>query len=721
LVITEQADPIRFDDRLLAEAVRIAEANGEHPLAPSAAPRAPGALTGGDLEARVVRRARLAPVAPLLRDAIARARRASAWAVALLMLVAAASGGGAAQAALGAGRGDAVNFYAAIVSLLGLQTLLLLAWILLVAVRPHMVHVSPLGGAAMAAARWLSQRGGGGPMHLAGAQAYGTVLARGAIGRWTLSGASHAIWAAANAGALAMMLVLLSTREYAFTWETTILSSDVYARVTEALAAAPRAAGFLVPAADEIERAQHGRLERDPAAAQAWSGLLVGSLVAYGLAPRGLLAAASMLLAQRARRRFRLDLDQPGFAPALAPPPSSRPSVRPDAEESALGAARAGPGGAGPPAIVGLEIEAPACGWPPPVAGLAWRDLGVVDGAAERHRAIDALAAHAAPSLTVVVASLAATPDRGLGGFIESAGRAARGPLAIVLTGGQRLRDRVRGGDALHEAVARRVDDWRALAARCGVPAERVVEIDLDHLTRATTDRLAALVGAAPHGGAAPARRIEEAFSIIADAAGRWTTPPDAPAQALLHRRIAEIYRGAAASWIERLPAPEGFLRDGAAARDALARAARSAVGLLPAHLRLRPRWLAAGAAAGALGCIAAASLVAPVAIGALPIWSALGAAIAGAAGAATRAGSGDDAAVPEGGEERTAGAVRAAALFALLLELQGRPEASIARILGAALPEDGDGEVAPGADARAWLDGVRHRLDVAIAEEGSS
>jgi hypothetical protein len=252
------------------------------------------------------------------------------------------------------------------------------------------------------------------------------------------------------------------------------------------------------------------------------------------------------------------------------------------------------------------------------------------------------------------------------------------------------------------------------------VPAERVVEIDLDHLTRATSDRLAALAGAAARGGAAPVRRIEEAFSIIVDAAARWTTPPDAPAQALLHRRIAEIYRGAAASWIEGLRAPAGFLRDGAAARDALARAARSAVGLLPAHLRLRPRWLAAGAAAGALGCIAAASLVAPVAIGAMPIWSALGAAIAGAAGAA-RAGSGDDAAVTDEGAEQAADAVRAAALFALLLELQGRPEASIARLLARALPEDGDGEVAPSADARAWLDGVRHRLDVAIAEEGSS
>ena len=68
--------------------------------------------------------------------------------------------------------------------------------------------------------------------------------------------------------------------------------------------------------------------------------------------------------------------------------------------------------------------------------------------------------------------------------------------------------------------------------------------------------------------------------------------------------------------------------------------------------------------------------------------------------------------------------AVRAAALFALLLELQGRDEAAITRILDGALPDDAhqaDAADATLGDPRVcadWLDDVRHRLDLALARE---
>ncbi len=68
--------------------------------------------------------------------------------------------------------------------------------------------------------------------------------------------------------------------------------------------------------------------------------------------------------------------------------------------------------------------------------------------------------------------------------------------------------------------------------------------------------------------------------------------------------------------------------------------------------------------------------------------------------------------------------AVRAAALFALLLELQGRGEAEISRVLDRALPPDDDpGTIRPG-DAAAcerWLGELRHRLDLALAERPGS
>jgi hypothetical protein len=136
---------------------------------------------------------------------------------------------------------------------------------------------------------------------------------------------------------------------------------------------------------------------------------------------------------------------------------------------------------------------------------------------------------------------------------------------------------------------------------------------------------------------------------------------------------------------------------------------------LLPARLQARPKWLAAGALAGALGCVVAATLGATAAIAALPAWAGLGAAVS-AALQAVRPGT------PATGQPEVdlTEAVNAAALFALVLELQGHDETSISRIIdqvaGANEPPVIDGPDA----AQAWLDSLRQRLDQALAREES-
>ena len=125
-----------------------------------------------------------------------------------------------------------------------------------------------------------------------------------------------------------------------------------------------------------------------------------------------------------------------------------------------------------------------------------------------------------------------------------------------------------------------------------------------------------------------------------------------------------------------------------------------------------------AGAAAGALGCLTAATLLAPVAIAALPAWTVLGAAV----GAVIRASVPDRS--DDGGRPDEAGpddAVRSAALFALLLELQGRGEAAITRILDQVVGDQDDIALGDEPAARRWLDGLRHRLDLALAAEGGA
>ena len=62
---------------------------------------------------------------------------------------------------------------------------------------------------------------------------------------------------------------------------------------------------------------------------------------------------------------------------------------------------------------------------------------------------------------------------------------------------------------------------------------------------------------------------------------------------------------------------------------------------------------------------------------------------------------------------------MRAAALFALVLELQGRDEAAISRIIDQAVGADDEAPVIDGPDnARTWLNSLRLRLGQALTRE---
>jgi hypothetical protein len=636
-----------------------------------------------------------------------------------VMVVAAVAGATAAQASLAVEGQEPVRIFWALGGLLGIQTLLLLFWVGVMWKGPAAMSGASLGGAVVALGRRVASRTHSGAVHAAAVEATGVVFGRGSIGRWTFGAITHGLWVSFNTMCLLLVVLMLSTRHYTFTWETTILSAGTYRQLTRAWAFLPDAAGFPTPTARQIAEAEW---PLDPSAAEeargAWSGLLVGSLVLYGLAPRLLLLAFCLDRRRGARHRFRLDLTRPGYLrlQARLMPQSAWLGVvdgAPGEEDlkTAARSARRDPtaAGDGPPAIVGLEIEAPASAWPPRINGTSLRDLGFVDGRDDRRRVVDALASLSRePAMVVVVCSLATTPDRGIASFLDAVQRAVRSPVSLVLSGGQSLRRRGNG-----EQVRLRVDDWRQLADSAGLPPDRVIELDLDHLTESSQGKLAALLGAVPS-APAQSRRIESAFELIIDHLGRWPDAPDLEQQAELHRTIGTLYRPEHASWRSFLRAPVELKADLTAPLRA---GADRVVKLLPEKLRSSPRWLASGALAGALGCVAAATLVTPVAIASLPLWTVVGAAVAAVTGASLPAAG----AVEEDDDRRQASrsdAVRAAVLFALLLELQGRDEATITRVLDRVVDPDDVLETATASSARAALDGIRHRLDLALAVE---
>ncbi len=709
---------VGFTDRLLAESVCALEQDGaaaieEHDAEQSAI------AGGGDFEKRIVLRAGALSIAGEMRAALRHVDRATTTIVALLVVLALVAGAGAGRVLLDVDHERTVNFFRLLGGLVGVQTILLVAWFIVTLLKPSALASGSLGAVAMGGARWLAAKFHKGPTHTAALQANGVVLTRSPLGRWTLGAISHGVWVAFGASTLVLVTIMLSTGHYLFTWETTILSADTYTSLIRMVAWLPDAMGVPTPSEQQIAEAQWPIDPQVAAGAQrVWGNFLIGSIVVYGLLPRLLLLGFCVQRRSRAKARWRLDTSQLGYLrlqSKLMPQTTSLGIVDSDGAQDQSHATAAVATTAtnttrdvGPPAILGLEIDTPQSTWPPQINGVAWNDLGFVDDGNDRRRVLDQLTQPAAsPKIVVIVSALTTTPDRGIGAFVQQIQTAAGCPIGLVLTGGQMLRDR---GDV--RLMQGRIDDWRVLAGEVGVDEQTVMELDLDHLTEASLAKLAQLVGVEHEQHAV--RHIEAAFDLVLDHYRDWPDAPTIEQQSELHRAIGGLHRDQRDSWRKLLGAPLDLKGDLTAP---LRTAAQRVTNLLPPRLRVDARWMTCGALAGALGCVAAATLLSPVAIAGLPMWTAIGAAIATATKAFMPADTVAQERSPANSHKRS-DALRAAALFALLLEVQGRDEIAITRILDRTLPEGGDLNLESVGAARHWLDDVRHRFDLALTKE---
>ena len=712
-------EQIGQEQRLLAEAVRLHEdAQGFAVNDPQADAMAQNA--DGDLEHRIIVRARALTIAPALTTSLQQLRNAFGIIVAIGLILAAIVGATAAQVAFGSQlEGPIINFFWVLGSLLGVPTIALLVWLILAFLTPRAGAVGSLGNLTFLLGRRISQWLHKGPMQMAAVQAVGSVYTRTSIGRWTLSAISHGLWLAFMVGCLVLVLLILSTRQYTFTWETTILSERSYIALTRVIASVPEMLGFTIPDAEQIT-ASHwtDKSERPAEAREAWSGLLVGSIVAYGLLPRLLLLGFCLLARRRADTQFRLDTELPGYArlqTRLMPASRTIGVVDPDhyGKTRKFGKPVHAQYGTpsvekvGPAAIMGLEIEQPASAWPPAIRGVDWFDLGFVDNRDDRRRALEQVQSATSPLRSIaIVCSVATTPDRGTRGFISRVQASSSAPVVILLTDGQRLRDR-----GHRDEVEQRFADWRELAISAEVSENCIVDIDLDHLTDASRARLAVLMGA-ENETAPQVRNIEKAFELILDHVGRWSGVPDANAQAEVHRAIAALHNNERQTWQVLL---RTHVETGGDLVGQLKSSANQMLNILPERLRRNPKWYAAGALAGAMGCVTAATLVSPAAIATLPMWAGLGAALSMVVKPKKSGLSPEETA-----EADLANAVSSAALFAILLELQGRDEVQITRIIDRVAGENEPPVIKDADVARQWLDTLRHRFDLAQATENS-
>ena len=386
--------------------------------------------------------------------------------------------------------------------------------------------------------------------------------------------------------------------------------------------------------------------------------------------------------------------------------------------------------------VVRLERPEEAVALPAPLTQLA--DLGDVDTAADLERVQGVL--RAGPARVAVVGWLPATPDRGVRRRLRAlAGASTEAPL-LVLDGG----DALRRAEPPHTAGIR-LDDWRALAGQTGVTP---FECDLAVLTDASRRDLACAVGhgtspvgerepasgfgpAAVGSGAARSELdpapLDAAFGVIGRHLGGDDPLPSDAALASCLSEVARVFRArsggnsSADLWCARLAALREL--DSSDVSRRAASLTRTGLGLLPAGLRTRAVWVGVGGLLGVAAC-AAAAIVAPGALVALPGWAATGAGMAGLLSLARRSddrtGSALAAATvgsPLDAPRRLGEAVVAAAASAVLWWSQRADEARTRRALEALAPDDAVPALDDADGARRWL--ATARLRVVVAAKG--
>ncbi|MCC2596261.1 DUF2868 domain-containing protein [Pusillimonas sp. MFBS29] len=329
-------------------------------------------------------------------------------ALAILCLLALIGGVGAALGALGDGSRP-VNLLLALVALLGLNWLALAFWLLSFLFKSN-------GGAWLGESwLWLTRKLARGPDAALAPRALIEMLSRNQALRWLLGGVSHGLWLLALSSMLLAMLALLSARRYQFNWETTLLSPDTFVFITTWLGSLPGLLGFSMPP-EAIIRISDGQHVLPDAAQSLWSGWLIGCLVVYGLLPRLLALACSLIPVRRTMARLTPDVTLPGYAELrdrLAPASETTGIDAPDApgfqarvHQRTL--AQHEPGQA---MLAGIELS-PETPWPPATLAASIADAGIIDSRSQRKALLDSLQEQAAGKL-LLVCDPRQTPDRG--------------------------------------------------------------------------------------------------------------------------------------------------------------------------------------------------------------------------------------------------------------------------------------------------------------------
>jgi hypothetical protein len=358
---------------------------------------------GGDLPSRIQRRALWLAERDGLTAALKHWLQGARLALVLLMIFAVLSGAGLAFTALGQ---TPVNVFWALGSLLGLNLILLLSWLL------GLIFAGEHGATLGRLWLWLSEKMARDAKAAQLAPALLLMLQRKKLNRWALGTLVNGLWLLAMLSALILLLTLMATRRYGFVWETTILSADTFIHVTHALGYLPSLLGFNVPTVEMIRASGDGALDIE-SARQAWATWLVGVLMVYGVLPRLLLTLLCFWRWNSGKTALRLDLNLPGYAQLRERlmPTSERLGVN-DPEPAQLHRVESSVGELASEGalLVAIELDEQRP-WPPALPKNV-SNAGILDSRESRHKLLEQLSRFP-PARLAIACDPRRSPDRG--------------------------------------------------------------------------------------------------------------------------------------------------------------------------------------------------------------------------------------------------------------------------------------------------------------------
>ncbi|MFK3989992.1 DUF2868 domain-containing protein [Psychrobacter sp. NPDC064578] len=205
---------------------------------------------------------------------------------------------------------NVVNFFYVLVCLLGFHTIMLLGWLVMTLINQG--KQSSNWFANFVSPSYLIR--GKDDVTKAAVDLYERQLQHSGM-RWYLGRFSHQLWLATLTGMLLAIIFLLIVRQYSFSWESTLLSDQALITLTQVLGWLPSMVGFNVPDSTAIVQSRLVTDAMPLTVARQWAGLLVGSLLMYGIVPRAIAWAFCALMFRR--KKMRLDIKQPYYQKIL--------------------------------------------------------------------------------------------------------------------------------------------------------------------------------------------------------------------------------------------------------------------------------------------------------------------------------------------------------------------------------------------------------------------